>query len=233
VRDRDDGTTSYDAGHRLFECATGSGVDLAGGLVEDEHSGIRQENPCQRDLLRLGVGERMSAAADDGVQTVRDAVVQVRAPTVRSAAVSWSSDIGPGAAINTLSRTVPIEDVAFLGHQGHVSPQRGPVHGGDVDAADADLSGARSQQSGDDPCHRRLSGTGRPDEGQPFTVGDIEIDAGQDILAGGVLKVHVLQTDRSIRGVVPRTKLGDPVRDSEDPASEAPPACSSSSQPRI
>ena len=72
---------------RLFECGLHVGlvlvVEVAGGLVEDDHDRVLQQQPGDRQPLLLAAAEPIAALADHGVVAVgqrRDHVVDAGAP---------------------------------------------------------------------------------------------------------------------------------------------------------
>lgn len=52
----------------------GDGVQVRGGLVQDEDAGVFEDGPGDRDPLFLPAGEPVAAFADEGVVAVGSAV---------------------------------------------------------------------------------------------------------------------------------------------------------------
>ena len=71
----------------------------------------------------------------------------------------------------------------------------------DVAATDLDAPGGRVVQAGEDPQHRRLAATRRPEQGDQLTGGHLEVEAVQGP-EGAEVAGEVVQGDRPARAVV-------------------------------
>src|SRR5487761_2295116 len=72
--DGDDRTTGEQGMHRALERARGAWVDERGRLIEDKRVRVGDDEPCERDLLRLSRRQLMVPGPDDRGQPVRTAV---------------------------------------------------------------------------------------------------------------------------------------------------------------
>src|SRR5688572_18211777 len=79
VRDHQCGAAVEDAAGGALERARAGAAGFGSGLVEDRHRRVVQSEPGERDLLRLGGGQRMAALADVRVEQL---VAPARAGTV-------------------------------------------------------------------------------------------------------------------------------------------------------
>src|SRR5690625_3190119 len=70
VGDHDGGAAGECLGQGGLHRGLGGGVEVSGGLVEDDHLGPGQQHACDRHPLALAAGEPVTPLPDDGVQAV-------------------------------------------------------------------------------------------------------------------------------------------------------------------
>ena len=167
VGDGDHRATVDDRRERPLEVAGRARVEQRRRLVEHEGVRVGQHEPRQRELLPLGLGERVPTGADDGVQTVGEGggpprgihrgqrLVKLVVGCLRA---GQPQVLGDGAD----------EDVVLLGHEGHLAAQHRQLEVDQGNAATGDPAGARPVDAGEQPPEGRLARPRRADDGQPF-----------------------------------------------------------------
>ena len=100
--------------------ASSSGVEEAGGFVEDQGVGISEDESSQRQLLRLAWGELVANRANLGVETTR----QLEDPPLCVDGVERSEEgsiVGSGAGEDQVVSDGSNEEVVLLGDESNVS----------------------------------------------------------------------------------------------------------------
>ena len=67
VGDHDRGAVAHHLGERVADLVLLGGIDRRGGVVEDEHAGVGEDRPGDRDALALPAGQRVAPLADERV----------------------------------------------------------------------------------------------------------------------------------------------------------------------
>src|SRR5207245_1639355 len=94
VGDDQRGTAGQGLGQGVLDRRLALGVQVRGGLVEDDDARRLEQDPGERDALLLPAGEPVAALADHGVQAVGPA------PDGPTSATIW-----PGSTVNETPRS--------------------------------------------------------------------------------------------------------------------------------
>ena len=70
VGDHDRGPAGEGLGQGGLDGGLGGGVEVGGGLVQDDDAGAGEEEAGDRQALALAAGEAVAALADDGVEAI-------------------------------------------------------------------------------------------------------------------------------------------------------------------
>ena len=119
----------------------GERVDRRRRLVEDQHVGIGQPGPDQRDQLPLPGGQRLASFADPRRQTVVERVDPVGRAEVGDDRLDLGSLVLSGRAKPMFASDRVVEQERLLRHDHQTSAQFVGIHIDEVDAADGDRSG--------------------------------------------------------------------------------------------
>src|SRR5690606_1872115 len=140
VRDDDRGPAVEGLGQGLLHGGLGGGVEVGGGLVQDDDALAGEEEARDGEALALPAGQAIAALADDGVEPVREAPDEgVEAGAAQDVPQLLLGGLGPGEQEVLADRLV--EQVAVLRDhaEGLADALEGQV--AHVDAAEPD--GAR------------------------------------------------------------------------------------------
>ena len=121
VGDHDRRPPGQGRGQRLLDEQLGLRVEVGGGLVEDHHGRILEQDPGDGQPLLLPAGQPVAPLADDGVVALGqrgDQVVDAGRPAGRDDL--GVGGVGPGVA--QVGGDGVVEEVGVLGH--HARPAR-------------------------------------------------------------------------------------------------------------
>ena len=192
--DDEAGLVLHEGAHRLLDAALGAGVDVAGGLVEDEHLGVVEHCAGDGEELLLALRDVAAVLGDHGVI----ALGQAHDVMVDVGGFSGLHDLlagGADAAVGDVVVDGAVEDPGVLQNQRIGAPQR--LHGVVLveHVIHINLPGdglVKSHQKIDDG---RLAGACGTDDGNHFPRFRAEVDIAQDGLFRTVREVDVLQLD--------------------------------------
>ena len=167
-------------------------------LVEEEDLGIHHEGAHDSDALTLAAGELARVVV--GAVRQADALEQFQRPRTRIGA-RFSRDEAGG------ERQVPHdgqvgEELVGLEDHADAAADLGPGHagGGQVLAVEEDLPGIDGLEAVDGAQERGLAAAGGTDDDDDLTVGDVEGDAAQGVVAAGVCLVEVDEAQLRVGG---------------------------------
>lgn len=124
------------------------GVEVAGGLVEDDDAGVLQQHPGDGQALLLAPGEAVAPLTHQGVVAVGqggDHVVDAGGPTgLRQLLVG-----GGGAGVGQVLAHGLVEEVGVLGHHADGLAQRALGEVAHVVAVDAHGAGGHVVEAGE------------------------------------------------------------------------------------
>ena len=195
VRDEDDGPPLGEIGESLLHDVLALGVEVGGGLVQDEDRGILQERPREGDPLPLPPGELHAALPGEALVAVGhrdDEVVGVG---------------GPGGALDLLRRRAHlaigdvrldrvVEQEGVLGDDRDLVPERGLRVAPNVDAIDEDPALRDVVEARDEVRQGRLAATAHSDERDHLAAPDGQADVLERHLAVLVAEPDVVELDR-------------------------------------
>jgi hypothetical protein len=175
VGDRDDRAAVEDGGQRAFEATGGPRVQERGRLVQHQRVRVGQDEPGQRELLRLRGRERVAAGPDHRVEALGEQVHPLErvdgGERVAEALVGGVRAREPEVLCERAD-----EDVLLLGHERDLLAQRVERQVDEPDAADVDATHARRVDAGEQPAERRLAGARRADDRHALARLEVEVD---------------------------------------------------------
>ena len=186
-----------------------------GRVVEDEHGGVDQQCPGERDPLSLPAGEGQALLPHDRVVAVRqlaDEAVGLRRPRrghdllARRLRPAEADVRGDGVG----------EQERVLEHHADRRAERREGEGADVVPVEGDHAVVGVVEPGQQRDDRRLAGTGAADERDGLPRRDLQADVAQHRTRRQIPERHVPQADRAA-GVAPARRR---------PAGRGPPASS-------
>src|SRR5829696_1840665 len=184
VGDDQAGPALEGGGQGLLDVDLGLGVEVGGGLVEDDDGRVGQQQPGDGQALLLPARQPVAALADHRLPPLGQALDQVQDPG-RPAGVLDLLQGGVGPGVAQVGPDGVVEQVRVLGDQADGGPQALQPQVADVDAVDPDGALADVVDPGDQHGRGRLAGPGRADQGDQLPGADAEADVAQDRLAGG------------------------------------------------
>src|SRR5690242_18591700 len=135
VGDHNHGAVLHQIGKRLLYQHFTLGVEVAGGLVQNQDGRVLDQRPRDGDALALAAAELEAASADHGLIAVR----QTRDEIVRQRGFGGGAD-GLGRHVRAAIRNVVgdrvVEDKGFLRDDADLRAQAGKRYGADVAAID-------------------------------------------------------------------------------------------------
>ncbi len=184
---------------------------MVGGLVEEQHVGVLQQEPGERDahhpaagegadvLLHVRIGE--SEPAQDAARLRLHAIAAERLEPMLEPAVlvHQLGELGLVLGVGQLQLDVPHAalDAAHLARaRHHLRHDAATLALGDLlpQVADGEVASARHRPgigflvAGDDLEQRRLAGTVRPDDRHAATGADLQADVAEQVLRGVALR---------------------------------------------
>src|SRR5215218_10764694 len=184
VGDDQAGPAGQGGGQGLLDVDLGLGVEVGGGLVEDDDGRVGQQQPGDGQALLLAAGQPVAALADHRLPALGQALDQVQDPG-RPAGVLDLLQGGVRPGVAQVGQDGVVEQVRVLGDQPDRGPQALQLQVAHVDPVDPD--GALGDVV--DPGHQHggggLAGPGRADQGDQLAGADGEADVVQDRLTGG------------------------------------------------
>ena len=179
--------------HPLF----GHRVDGGGGIVEDHHPRPRHHAAGDRHALALAAGERYPPLANAGLIGARQAG-HVVVDLGGARCLDDAQLLGPGISVGDVVGHRGVEQKGFLLHQTHVMAQGGESHVPHILAVDGDPPGGDVVEPRDQAGDGRLAGPGGPDDAQGLARSDLEGDVVENLLAGVIAEVHVLEAQHAL-----------------------------------
>ncbi len=171
------------AAQQAQHLVAGARVEVAGGLVGEEHRGARRRAPGRRP--RAAAGRRRARPAVGQAVAQADGVDELLAPTrssaLRPAIVSGSTMFS--CAVSDRQQVEGLEDEADL-----VAAQLGELallEVGDLGAVEDDAALGRLVEAGEDVHEGRLARARRAHDRRQPPAGEVDVDAAQG-LHGGV-----------------------------------------------
>ena len=208
--DDEAGLVLHQGAHGLLDAAFGAGVDVAGGLVEDQHFGVVEHCAGDGEELLLALRNISAVLGDHGVIALgqaHDVMVDVGGFGRLDHLFARCAD----AAVGDVVVDGAVEDPGVLQHQRVCAAQRfhRKVLVGHV--IHINLAGdglVEAHQQVDDGC---LAGAGGPDDGNHLARLGVEIHVAEDGLFRAVGEIDVLELDfaadlRKLLGVL---EVGD------------------------
>ena len=218
VRDDQARAAFHQAVHGLLDVFFSARIDVRGRLVEDEDVRVREERTADGDELPLALRDVVAGVGEQGLvsfgQGGRDLV-----------------DVAEGGgAFEVLLRGVRLgvahvaadrvrEEDRILQNDAHEIAQVVEGNVADVHAVEGDPAAVDVIESHQQVDDGRLAAPRGADEGDFFTCLDFEVEVVDDLLAGHVGEVHVLEFDDAFCGVhvhLAALVLGGGVHDLED-----------------
>ena len=163
VRDRDRGSAVHERHQRRLDQPLRGRVERRGRLVQDQDPRILQDDPGDREPLLLAARELVAAFAHDRVVPLgelRDPVVDVRG--ARRGVEFLLGRVG--APVEQVPADRRVEQVGLLRDDADQVAERLELQVAHVDPVDLHRAALHVVQPRDQVRHRRLAGTGRPDQ---------------------------------------------------------------------
>src|SRR5215212_419361 len=184
VGDDQAGPALEGGGQGPLDLHLGLGVEVGGGLVEDDDGRVGQQQPGDGQALLLPARQPVAALADHRLPPFGQAFDQVQDPGPPAGVLDLlQARVRPGVA--EVGQDGVVEQVRVLGDQADGGPQALQLQVADVDAVDPDVALADVVDPGDQHGRGRLAGPRRADQGDQLAGADREADVVQDRLAGG------------------------------------------------
>jgi hypothetical protein len=204
----------------------GHRIHPGGGLVQNDHLRVTDQDPGERHQLLLAGGEHVPAVAEPGVQAVRQLrhpggqpqLVQCPAGRLQQARVEEGDVLGEGTG----------EDLGALRHDRHPPPQLLQVQVQQVAPGQPDRSGGDVHRPGEHLGQRRLARAGTPHHrvgvAGPERQGDPDQGRPPRLVAGaggvGEGQVAQLQVAGGGRGPAHRLLPGGPQQGDPAPGAQ-------------
>jgi hypothetical protein len=200
VGDDKGGTALHEEVEAALDEGFGFGVEGAGGLVEDEDTGVGQDGAGDGEALALAAGEFDAALADDGVVLLGEAVGEL-VYAGDPAGVHELLFGGLGAAEEDVLADGAVEEEGLLQDDAQLLTVVAEAEGGQVGVVDEDLATAGGVKAADEGDDGGLAGAGGAYEGGDGAGLGLEADAVQDGLAGFVGEDDVLEDYVALDGI--------------------------------
>jgi hypothetical protein len=191
------GAAGHEAFQRFLDETLAGAVEATGRLVEDENAGVLEDGAGDGNALALPAAQLDAALAHGRViaewKLGYDEVMRVG---------------GAGGSLDFLVRSVetPVADVGtnrvgeeqgFLGDETNLAAQAGERDVTQVVTIDGDCAGSHVIEAGDEVGECGLAGAAGADEGDDLAGLDMEGDILEEGNAGDVVKVDVVEADRT------------------------------------
>src|SRR5215217_2214831 len=184
VGDDQAGPALQGGGQRLLDVDLGLGVEVGGGLVEDDDGRVGQQQPGDGQALLLAAGQPVAALPDHRLPALGQALDQVQDPGGATGVLDLlQGRVRPGVA--QVGQDGVVEQVRVLGDQPDRGPQALQLQVAHVDPVDPDGAVADVVDPGDQHGGGRLAGARGADQGDQLARPDGEADVVQDRLPGG------------------------------------------------
>ena len=179
---------------RLLDLRFRFHIERAGRLVKNQHPGIAQQRPRNRDALFLSAGQTGAVLLDLGVEPVRhrlDHFEQIgaadRIHQFEFIRIDSVTDVLP-------DRTV--EQQRLLRHHGNERAVTAKIEIVHIAPVEQQPPGRRPDETDHQMRNRRFSGAGRPDECNRFSGLDMQIDVFKRVrLTAGILETDVFELE--------------------------------------
>ena len=175
VRHDQHGPWAGQASDRVADDGLARGIELRGGLVEDDQPGIGQDRPSDRDALSLPAAQPDPALTDGLVVAVREG----RDEVVRTRLAGGGPNRGIGGAGHRQPDVVgdaAMEQVWELRHPGDPCPPGAGVDQGKVRVAGQDPARIGLDEPEQQARDRRLAGAADPDQCGQAPGADLEVE---------------------------------------------------------
>jgi hypothetical protein len=168
----------------LEDLDSGAEVELAGGLVREQHRVARRQRACDRHPLLLAAGKLVLEA----VQGPTEADARQHRGRVSAAAADL------GAELNVLERGQAGEEVERLEDEAHGAPPEAsellPRRPGQVDAAHDDAAFGGDVERADHVQQRGLAATGGTEHNEELARAHLEVDSREPVNRAVARPVH-------------------------------------------
>ena len=194
VRDQDRGAALQQAVERLLDEGLGLEVEIRGRLVEHEHAGTCEKCSCERDELAFSRRKGLPALVHRRVDPVRESLHQFGEPDrLDRLEHLLLGRFGPGERDVVADRAG--EQERLLGNDAELAAEGVDLHRLEGDAVDVDVPRSRVVEAGDELGDRRLSRSGRTDERDRLSRGDVEVHVTQHRVGRVVPELDVFEDD--------------------------------------
>ena len=161
MRDHQDGLVPRERFHGLLQLVLVFGIDVGGGLVEDDDGRVLEHGAGNGNALLLAARERGPALANDGVIAVRQGHDEIVATGFLCRGDHFFMRGLRAAEADVVLYGVR-EEVHALKDHAHLFHQRFQRVVAHVRAADADRAAVHIPESGDEVAKRRLAAAAGP-----------------------------------------------------------------------
>ena len=176
-------------------------VQGGGGLVQNQHRRVLQEDPGDGDALLLPAGEEHAALAHVGVEALghgHNVVVDLRPPGRRHHLVHG----GVGAAVADILQDAVREQEHILLHHADVTPKAALLHVAYIPAVDPDAARPHVVEPGDQAAQRGLASAGGAHHGDGLPGVHVEGHVMEDLrIVPLVGEGHVLHVDPALHAL--------------------------------
>src|SRR5579864_3278557 len=173
MRDHEAGPAVPQPGHRLLDQDLGSSVDVAGGLVQDQDAGVRQEGPGDGDQLLLPGGDVGGVFLEHRLVAVGKGANEL----VDVGGGGGGHDLlagGPGPPVGDVVRDRSAEEPGVLKHHAEDAAYLVPGQVASVDPLDPDGSGVDLVEAHQEIDDSGLAGPGRAHYGDGLSGRDLQ-----------------------------------------------------------
>ena len=147
---------------RVLDQPLALGVQVAGGLVEDQHRGVLEDRARDRHPLALAAGQLHAPLPDQGVVAAAGSRSTNSCACAARAAASTSAAVASGRAYAMFSRIVPLNSAGSCGHDPDGAAQVGQAERADVDAVERDPAPVHVPEPRQQRDQRGLAAARRP-----------------------------------------------------------------------
>ena len=175
VGDDDRGASPEQALKALLDRLLGAHVDVGGRRHQNQDPRLGEQRAGEGDELALTGGELDPALADLGLDALRQCATNSVAPTVADRSFDFLQ-AGLGAAEGDVLANTAGEEKALRGRCRAGAEARPAEHPPQVVAVNQYPPLLGVIEAGDELGEGRLAGSGRADQGQGLTGGDVEVD---------------------------------------------------------
>ena len=161
--DDDGGAAGQGGFERALDGGFGFGIEMGGGLVENDNVRRLEEQTGDSKALLLAAGEAVAALADHGFELVGETLYEIQDLRVaKSGADLVVGGVGPG--IEQVGADGVVEEMGILGDDADTLVDRVELQVADIDAADADGAALRVVEARDEVGDGGFAGAGGSDQ---------------------------------------------------------------------